>query len=323
MKYGIFDRCRRAALRLATGLFLLSATVSAGSGAEPGPTQEDHQFRVAFSHSFFGGATDADVTAAIVAWQETIVRPAGIPFNPHPMLCAGLPDMVAALKRGEIDAVALQFSEYAAVPAGLLDSDFVYVNERRGGAYEQYVLLVPQASDVREIRQLRGRKLIGWDHPRMCLAISWLDRLLAEDGQESSATFFGAQTKEARAAKVILPVFFGKADVCLVTRAAFLDMTELNPQIGQRLRALATSEDLIPSFFCFRRAYVSRFRPQLEAAIQNLHTSASGKQVLMIFGCDQITQRPGSCLQSAWDLMGSSPQRPARSVTAAGKALSR
>lgn len=323
MKHGIFDRFRREALRLATGLLLLPAATSVGLGAEPAPVVEDHQFRVAFSHSFFGGVTDVDATAAIVAWQETILKPAGIPFNPHPMICAGLPDMVAALKRGEIDAVALQFSEYAAVPAGLLDSAFVYVNERRGGAYEQYVLLVPQASDIREVRQLRGRRLIRWDHPRSCLAISWLDRLLAEEGQEPSATFFGAQTKEAKPAKAILPVFFGRADACLVTRATFLDMSELNPQVGQRLRVLAASADLIPSFLCFRRGYASRFRAQVEAAIQNLHTSTAGKQVLMIFGCDQITQRPGSCLQTAWELAEPSPRRPARSVTAAEKAVSR
>jgi ABC-type phosphate/phosphonate transport system substrate-binding protein len=288
---------------LAAGLLLCA--VAAVAGLRPGPARaaNDHPFRVAFSHSFFSGVTDADATAAVVAWQETILKPAGVPFNPHPMICDGVPALVAALQSGEVDAVALQFTEYAAVPAGLLEPDWIYVNERRGGTYEQYVLLVAQSSGLQDVRQLRGRKLNLWDSQRSCLALPWLNRLLGESGQVPADRFLGDQVKESKPAKVILPVFFGQADVCLVTRSSFADMSELNPQVGKQLRILAASPEVVPAFLCFRKGYTSRYRPEVEKAIQTLHTNVAGKQVLMVFGCDQITRYPGSCLQSAWDLL--------------------
>ena len=159
---------------------------------------------------------------------------------------------------------------------------------------------------------MRGRRLILWDNQRSCLAAYWLDGLLAKDGQGPAATFFGSQMKETKPAKAILPVFFGQADACLVTRSSFADMTELNPQVGQQLRVLAASPEMIPAFLCFRRGYASRFRPQVETAIRTLHSNAAGKQVLMVFGCDQITRHPGSYLQSAWDLVGSRSRRSGR-----------
>lgn len=309
---------RAMALRgamLAAG-FLLCAAVGPGSGAELRPAAEEHPFRVAFSRRFFGGVSDMDANAAVATWQEAILKPAGVPFDPRPLICSGVPELVAALQRGEVDAVAVQFSEYAAIPAGLLDPDWIYVNECRGRPYEQYVLLVARSSTFVDVRQLAGRSLIQWDNQRLCLAPHWLDLLLAGSGAGPAAAFFGSRTLETKPSKAVLPVFFGQADGCLVTRSSFEDMSELNPQVGRQLQVLAASPEIVPAFLCFRQGYVSRFRPQVEEAITSLHLSPAGKQVLLVFGCDRITRHPSSYLQSAWEILKPAPRRTGRPATA-------
>ena len=38
----------------------------------------------------------------------------------------------------------------------------------------------------------------------------------------------------------------------------FKTMSELNPQVGRRLKVLASSAELVPTGFCFRRDYVDQ-----------------------------------------------------------------
>jgi phosphonate transport system substrate-binding protein len=137
-----------------------------------------------------------------------------------------------------------------------------------------------------------------------------------EAGEDPSGVLFGRQTKEVKAAKVILPVFFGQADACVVPRTSFMDMAELNPQVGEQLRILATSPEVVSSFLCFREGYASRYRPQIEAAIRDLHLSSAGKQVLTVFGCEQIAPFPPTCLQSAYEMVRLA-SRPSRRTIAA------
>jgi ABC-type phosphate/phosphonate transport system substrate-binding protein len=291
---------------------LLVGALSAGPGALAGPGDDTRPFRVAFSSAFFGDANSADAAAAVVAWQETILRSADVPFNPHPLICDEIQELVAALEQGEVDAVAVRFPEYFAIPTGLLEADRVYINQRGGGLGDEYVLAVHRDSGIETLAQLRGRRLTGWESPRASLAKQWLELLLAEQGLPPTARFFGSWGEEPKLAKVVLPVFFRQADACLVTRSGLASMSELNPQVGQQLRVLATSPEMVASFLTFRAGYASPYRPQVERAIRDLHTSAAGKQVLTVFGCDRITPQAGSCLQSARDLMAAYARLPER-----------
>jgi hypothetical protein len=53
-----------------------------------------------------------------------------------------------------------------------------------------------------------------------------------------------------KVSRIILPVFFGKADACVVTLSAFDIMADLNPQITQQLKMKKQSEGLVFMLVC-------------------------------------------------------------------------
>ena len=79
-----------------------------------------------------------------------------------------------------------------------------------------------------------------WQNSRMSLALAWLDIALFNDGCRPVAEFCRVEQNK-KLTKVVLPVFFRQNDACVVTRRGFKTMSELNPQVGQQLRVLASS----------------------------------------------------------------------------------
>jgi ABC-type phosphate/phosphonate transport system substrate-binding protein len=110
-----------------------------------------------------------------------------------------------------------------------------------------------------------------------------LDTVLWEHGERDSEAFFSDVRKEIKAARIVLPVFFDQADACLVPESAFRTMTDINPQIGQKLKVLKRSPGFVHSVICT----IENLDPRLVAAIRHNATymphSVEGRQLMMIF----------------------------------------
>jgi phosphonate transport system substrate-binding protein len=89
----------------------------------------------------------------------------------------------------------------------------------------------------------------------------------------------------------------------VVSRAEFETMCELNPQIGQQLKIIATSPEVVTSVLCFRADYAPAFKPQLFTALRDLYKTPAGQQVLTIFQSEKIEDQPASCMDSALELL--------------------
>ena len=57
----------------------------------------------------------------------------------------------------------------------------------------------------------------------------------------------GARALDAELAEL----FFRTVDACLVTESGFQTIVEMNPQVGRRLRVLASSPRIVPFVTCF------------------------------------------------------------------------
>ena len=80
-------------------------------------------------------------------------------------------------------------------------------------------------------------------------------------------------------------------------------MSELNPQLGQQLKVLATSPELVPSGFCFRRDYNDPLRETIVKELQQIMSTPAGAQVLTLFQSGALEAQPVSCLDSAFELL--------------------
>jgi phosphonate transport system substrate-binding protein len=243
-----------------------------------------------------------DATAAISAWAKTIVKARGILLGVETRTFEPEEDLAAILASHRVDALAMTSVQFLGLEPSL-QPESVFLATKSGLIAEQYVLLVHENSGIIDLAGLPGRTLLLHASPRTSLAPYWIEVLLANHSLASANEVFKKQESFDTASKAILPVFFRKADACLVTTNAFELACELNPQLARHLRVLAVSRPLIPDLFCFRPDYNPEAREKLEPAILDLQESSAGRQVLTVFKCDRMVKRPVSCLDGTKSLL--------------------
>ena len=263
---------------------------------------DNNQFRVGFSHTLFSDVNENDAKAAVKAWGQSIAKERGIPTAPEPQIFRNTPEVLQALKNKAVDAVAISAIEYAAVN-GEVPLAPIFVTYNTGRTREQYLLLVHRNSKLENIRDLQGKTLVFHQAARDCLAPPWLDTQLLQAGAKPYAEWLGNVSFSPKISQAVLPVFFHKSDACVVTRTAFETMCELNPQLGQQLKIVATSPEVVATIFCFRADYAPVFKEKLLAGLRNLHKTPSGLQVLTIFQSEKIEDQPAVCMASALELL--------------------
>ena len=280
-------------------LMLLAAVVlRASQAAEP----DTNTFHVGFSHSLFTDVKENDAEAAVKVWGQTIAKDRGIPTVTGSHIFQSTSEILQALKDKSVDAVGITMVEYAALSREVRFNP-IFVTHNSGRTREQYLLLVHRDSKLERLGDLRGRSLVLHLNSRVCLAQPWLDTLLLQEDGLPATGWFGQITQSPKLAQVILPVFFHRIDACVATRTEYETMCELNPQIGQQLKILSRSPELVASSFCFRADYAPTFKEQLYSALRDLHKTPAGLQVMTIFQSEKVEDQPASCLDSALELL--------------------
>ena len=98
--------------------------------------------------------------------------------------------------------------------------------------------------------------------------------------------------------RVLLKLFFGKADAAVVPKRQFELAVELNPQMGQRLKIMEVSQ--IPSyrFGLFRKALDPGFAKEVTDLAIAIDHDERGKQLLMIYQTEKLIITRVSDLES-------------------------
>jgi phosphonate transport system substrate-binding protein len=266
--------------------------------------QELAPFHVGFSSTSFGDVNENDAKAAVKVWAQELAREQRISADPQPYIFKSTDEIAEALIRKQIDAVSLSTEQYHALRERVA-IDQIVVSVTGHSIYDKYVLLVHGQSPIERVADLRGRTLVVATGPRATLAPTWLAALLQSEGLGAATNFCSGVTYVPKMAKAVLPVFFRQIDACIVTRKGFDTMVELNPQLGVQLKAVAVSQEMVPFVFCFRADYTSPIRKQIMDAIANWHRTPAGRQILTIFQCDSLEERPLSCLDSTLEFLDS------------------
>ena len=118
----------------------------------------------------------------------------------------------------------------------------------------------------------------------------WLDILLYKNKLPKKENFFSKIDGITKESKVIMDVFFGKLDACLVSEASFDLITELNPQISKQLKIMDKSQLYINGFLCFSKDKKNKsIYDELKKRIINMSKYDAGKQILQILKVNNIT----------------------------------
>lgn len=281
---------RRRALALMLG-------ASSRLFAAPAAGNSDPPLRLAISESLVTDVNVNDARAAMLIWFKTMTQHWNIAIEFNPNVFDTAPEILNRIREGRVDAVALNIVEYRQA-ADCFDGSQV-VAEADAAALEQYVILVKQNSGIRQVGDLRGRRLITLKSPKMCVASAWLSTLLHEGRHVRSEQFFGSVISESKFSRVVLPVFFGQVESCLTSKRGFDTMCELNPQVGRDLRLLASSPRMVVTFYIFRKNYQSAHRDRLVKVLSGLRTTQAGQQLATFFQFQDLVIKDAGCLAPA------------------------
>lgn len=299
-------RINRARARWRRGVVGIASilTVLLGSASVAQDRADDRALRLGFTRGVFQGANESDLLAAMKVWAQTLSEERRVEVDSDMRLFDSIEQAAEEVRTGQVDAVSLLLSEYLAFPSDLLGGPFL-VDELAGRREREFVILVRRDADVQRVEDLSGTRLAIHEDRNSSLARRWLDARLAESELGATAQIVAAVEADSRLSKVILSVFFGTNDACLVTRAGFRAMAELNPQVSARLSVLESSPSIVPSLFCFRDSLAPEARHRLTTEILNLHRSPRGEQVLRVFKSDRMAELTGPEVDRSIELLRS------------------
>ena len=258
-------------------------------------TKDGDLVHFGFSTATLGAVNQNDAVAAMRIWGQMLVQETNIPADPDAKIFKDSTAMKNALIRKKVDCINMTAVEYCKVQH-LIAKKYMVVGITGDSIDEEYVLLVNRKKNFKTLADLQGRNLRWGASVRSSLALIWLDTVLAERGFNTSNKFFKTISKKEKISDVILPVFFGKVDACVVTRKAFELMVELNPQIGKQTHVLLASPPFVPTIFGFRAGLDVPVEIQIMKELTHWHKSQIGRQILTLFQVERLDQQSTSCL---------------------------
>lgn len=266
-------------------LFLCMASGQTATGSA-----DRSPIRFSMSIKLFREVNENDAVASLKAYAEQIAASRSLVADPNPRIFNGADELTRMLIRGEVDLVSLPTQEFLTLEENLVTGP-ILISLVNGSDYEEYVLLVRTDSPAMMLADLKGQRLLLLDSLNASLARPWLEVALNEKKLAPPEAFFNRLTQVTKTSQAVLPVFFRQSDACVVTRQGFALMGELNPQLTKQLRALALSPQLVPHLTCFRIGFDPSLKEKIVAAITGAQGTAAGKQMMTIFGCDQVQER--------------------------------
>jgi ABC-type phosphate/phosphonate transport system substrate-binding protein len=159
----------------------------------------------------------------------------------------------------------------------------IFVTSKTDRPTESYVLVTPAKTSLESLSKSPQRRLVTENIGDQSIGLIWLDTILLDKGYGVGTEFFTAIRHAEKPARMVLPVFFGQAEACLVPESAFDTMSELNPQISKRLKVLLRSPGFVRTVNCLLDNLHPDFFTTMEKNALHMKDTVEGRQMAMIF----------------------------------------
>lgn len=278
-------------------MVVLSAFVSI-----PGKTSSNAgqraDFVIAYLEKSFPDIDPKDATAALAVWVGEFGRELG--YSVESRLYPNAEAVIRNVQNGGVDFVVLSSIEYLRVRKKV-EGDLAVAAVRGGKTSRRYLLVVSAKRGLSRPGDLKGKKLLlvkGDEFGSM-----FLDTVLLQQRKGEAQGFFSSIEEKARVSQVVLPVYFGSADACIVNDVSFKTITEMNPQLARELKVIASSPELTDYIAFFRKATQENLKRTAVRVCMTLKERQRGRQVLMLFKMEGLAPIKETDLTTVRDLV--------------------
>jgi phosphonate transport system substrate-binding protein len=159
---------------------------------------------------------------------------------------------------------------------------------------EPLLLLTQKGHSWETLARQSNRTLLMEKGNGESLAKVWGAMLLADRQATRFDAYFSSVRLADKPHRVVLPVFFGQTDMCIVSRSAYDLMLELNPQIAAKLTILEQSPEFVNIIICATETLDEWAKAIIHEEILAMHTHAVGRQALTLiqmqrfWDCDPV-----------------------------------
>lgn len=272
---------------VAIAVLIMGAAIARPQGVDDGLVPVGLQ--VGFTRSSFLGVNEADARAAFKVFSAKVGERRGYEITPTIRVFNDLTELMKEIELGTQDLLILESWDYLTLsPIGKMPVEFVTVEQ--GVMMEDYLVLVRADTDYSNLGDLEGRHVIVLDSTNSNIGKHWLRTELMALGVLDPRAFFNRFEIREKPSQVVLPVFFGNADACVVDRSGFEIMAELNPQVGKMLRVMTRSDAYLDTVACVRLNGWEdpKHRTDLIAALQELTQDPAGQQIMSLFRFNEL-----------------------------------
>jgi len=262
-------------------------TASGAETARSGVSDRENTIIYGYSSQLFHDVDPKDLTGLIEIFARMTERKMKSGLKTSVVVYKSLSATEKALSRGEVDVLVMIPEEFASLRTTyrlepILSADY------GDHFYNELLLLVREGSGITEIGQLRGKRLLIDVGQQGTIPMKWLDSLLTARLSSNAKGFFGSIDENSKSSKVIMPVFFGQVDACLVSRNSYNISAELNPQLGRQLRVLEQSPGFVTGIIAVRKGLEKAKRDATVKVLTEMYTDPKGKQIMSLFRINRL-----------------------------------
>jgi phosphonate transport system substrate-binding protein len=241
---------------------------------------------VGFSNSAFLDTDKESSQAVARLWTGLVARKHG--GTSDTKIFASLAEIEREVSSKRVDLLILLASEYLELKERI-PLEPLCVSAKKDDVYDRLALIVRRDSGIRTIANLRGKNLVRQKGLSSDGRDQWLDTLLMRNGVRDPERFFAPGSRHVfKPSMAVMPVFFRKADACIVTRSSLKVMGELNPQLNRELTVLAESPPRSGSVIAVRKGLSPPHREILRDILENLDHTPQGQQLLTLFRMSRL-----------------------------------
>lgn len=272
-------------------LVLLSATSTALAEA-PQEMRVGRFIMGFYANSITELASRGDIEVSLNFWAKDILAEEAVKqqlqiTETQAILFDSMQEMHDAANRGEIDLiVAPPLMIVRNFNPQELEDGFTGVMEV--GKTDDILLVARKDKQIRSVADLRGKHFIMPNNDEMVEA--FIDNLFLKQLKIGYKKALGTVESEKKASRIILDIYFNKADAGIVYRNAFSVMSELNPDIQEQLIIIDSYPTKTRNFSYFINHYPYR-KEIIDIMMKTINDSPRVKQILEVFK----TQTTAAC----------------------------